>query len=92
MVFDSSKVCNHWIGPFEAQWSLLRNKQFWIASFGNDGTIEIACKNGDDTTWSVKIEQGDKVSYITVNKENVINKLDQLDPLMTHEQLVNLSD
>ena len=88
MVFESSNVS---IGPFEAQWSSLRNKQFWIASFG-DGTIEIACKNGDDTMWSVKIAQGDQVSYINFDKDNVINKLNQLDPLITLEQLVHLSD
>ena len=92
MAFDSSKVCNHCIGPFEAHWSLLRNNRYWLASFGNNGTIEIACKNGDDTMWSVKIAQGDTVSYINFDKDNVINKLRQLNPLMTLEQLVHLSD
>lgn len=71
---------------------MLKNNPYWIASFGDDGTIEIASKNGDDTKWSVKIAQGDQVSYINFDKDNVINKLNQLDPLMTHEQLVHLSD
>ena len=89
MTFNSS---NPKIGPFESHWSSLRQKTYWIASFGDNGTIEIACKSDDDTRWSVKIAQGDKETYITIMKDNVSTTLGQLDPLMTREQIVELSE